>query len=103
VALLGLRPSTFPLPLTLINHRTRTPAGSAALSGFTQGLGYALSCAGPLLFGVLRDLTEGWLWPFSFLGVVLVVLAFGGYLACKPRMLEDSWNRSDHPSTGETP
>src|SRR5690606_29808505 len=72
VALLGLGPSTFPLALTLINQRTRTPAGSAALSGFTQGLGYALSCAGPLLFGVLRDLTEGWLWPFSFLGVVLV-------------------------------
>lgn len=93
VALLGLGPSTFPLALTLINQRTRTPAGAAALSGFTQGLGYALSCAGPLLFGVLRDLTNGWLWPFAFLSAVLVVLAFGGYLACKPRMLEDSWNR----------
>lgn len=93
VALLGLGPSTFPLALTLINQRTRTPAGSAALSGFTQGLGYALSCAGPLLFGILRDLTNGWLWPFAFLTAVLVVLAFGGYLACKPRMLEDSWSR----------
>lgn len=93
VALLGLGPSTFPLALTLINERTRTPAGSAALSGFTQGLGYALSCTGPLLFGVLHDLTDGWLWPFAFLTVALVVLAFGGYLACKPRMLEDSWGR----------
>ncbi len=91
VALLGLGPSTFPLSLTLINQRTRTPAGSAALSGFTQGLGYALSCSGPLLFGVLRDLSQGWLWPFAFLTLALVVLACGGYLACKPRMLEDSW------------
>ena len=91
VALLGLGPSTFPLALTLINQRTRTPGGSTALSGFTQGLGYALSSAGPLLFGVLRDLTDGWFWPFAFLTGALVVLAFGGYLACKPRMLEDSW------------
>lgn len=91
VSLLGLGPSTFPLSLTLINLRTRTPAGSAALSGFTQGLGYTLSCAGPLLFGWLHDLSEGWLWPFAFLSATLVVLAAGGYLACKPRMLEDSW------------
>lgn len=91
VALLGLGPSTFPLALTLINLRTRTPAGSAALSGFTQGLGYALSCAGPLMFGWLHELSGGWLWPFAFLGSSLVALAFGGWLACKPRMLEDSW------------
>lgn len=93
IALLGLGPSTFPLALTLINQRTRTPSGSAALSGFTQGLGYALSCTGPLLFGVLHDVTGGWLWPFAFLTGALVILAFGGYLACKPRMLEDSWKR----------
>jgi CP family cyanate transporter-like MFS transporter len=91
VALLGLGPSTFPLALTLINQRTRTPAGSAALSGFTQGLGYCLSCAGPLLFGLLHDVSDGWLWPFAFLTASLVVLAVGGYLACQPRTLEDSW------------
>ncbi|MGY0799469.1 MFS transporter [Lysobacter sp. A286] len=91
VALLGLGPSTFPLALTLINLRTRTPAGSAALSGFTQGVGYALSCAGPFLFGLLRGWSGGWLWPFAFLSASLLLLAAGGYLACKPRMLEDSW------------
>ena len=36
VALLGAGPLTFPLLLTLINLRTRTSAGSAALSGFAQ-------------------------------------------------------------------
>ena len=56
VALLGLGPSTFPLSLTLINLRTRTPAGSAKLSGFMQGVGYSLSCLGPLLFGLLHEL-----------------------------------------------
>ncbi|WP_280473072.1 MFS transporter, partial [Nocardia cyriacigeorgica] len=33
----GVGPGTFPMALTLINQRTRPPAGSASLSGFTQG------------------------------------------------------------------
>src|SRR3546814_4480926 len=65
VPLVGLGPSTFPLGLTLINLRTRTPAGSAPLSGFMQGVGYAVACLGPLLFGELREATGGWTWPRS--------------------------------------
>lgn len=91
VALLGLGPSTFPLALTLINLRTRTPGGSSALSGFMQGVGYALACLGPLLFGVLREATGDWHWPFAMLGASVAVLLVGGWLACRPRMLEDSW------------
>jgi CP family cyanate transporter-like MFS transporter len=91
VALLGLGPSTFPLALTMINLRTRTPAGSASLSGFMQGVGYSLSCAGPLLVGWLHELSHGWQWPFAFLLVCVGVLVAGGWLACKPRHLEDSW------------
>jgi CP family cyanate transporter-like MFS transporter len=91
VALLGLGPSTFPLALTLINLRTRTPAGSSALSGFMQGLGYLISCAGPLLFGVLHASTHGWRWPFAMLAVAVLVLLGGGWLASRRRMLEDTW------------
>jgi MFS transporter, CP family, cyanate transporter len=91
VALLGLGPSTFPLALTLINLRTRTPGGSAALSGFMQGVGYALACLGPLLFGVLHEATHDWAWPFAMLAASVVVLVVGGWLACKPRVLEDTW------------
>lgn len=91
VALLGMGPSTFPLALTLINLRTRTPGGSAALSGFTQGVGYSLSCLGPLLFGMLHEYSQGWGWPFAFLSLCALVLLFGGYLASKPRILEDTW------------
>ncbi|WP_425302608.1 CynX/NimT family MFS transporter [Nocardia wallacei] len=91
VVLLGLGPSTFPMALTLINLRTRTQAGSAALSGFTQGVGYTVACVGPLLFGVLHDLTGGWGAPFALLSVAVLVLLTGAWQACKPRMLEDSW------------
>ncbi|GAB2726591.1 MFS transporter [Nocardia thraciensis] len=92
VILLGLGPSTFPMALTLINLRTRTQAGSAALSGFTQGVGYTVACVGPLLFGVLHDLTEGWGVPFALLVVAVLVLLAGAWQACKPRMLEDTWS-----------
>ena len=91
VALLGMGPSTFPLALTMINLRTRSAGGSAALSGFMQGVGYTLSCAGPFMFGWLHSLTHGWAWPFAFLGLCLLTLLVGGYLVSKPRMLEDTW------------
>ncbi|MEV6134509.1 MFS transporter [Nocardia sp. NPDC051990] len=92
VVLLGLGPSTFPMALTLINMRTRTPQGSAALSGFTQGVGYAVACVGPVLFGMLRGATDGWAAPFAMLVIAVLVLLTGAWQACKPRMLEDTWN-----------
>ncbi|MVU81095.1 MFS transporter [Nocardia sp. ET3-3] len=92
VLALGLGPSTFPMALTLINLRTRTGAGSAALSGFTQGVGYSVACTGPLVFGALHTMTGGWLAPFAFLSVAVLVLMVGGWVACKPKMLEDTWN-----------
>ena len=91
VVLLGLGPTTFPLSLTLINLRTRTPGGSAALSGFTQGLGYTLSCAGPLLFGVLHESTGGWALSFALLLLCVGLMVAGAWQACRPRMLEDQW------------
>lgn len=91
VIAIGLGPSTFPMSLTLINLRTRTHVGSAALSGFTQGIGYTVACVGPLLFGVLHESTGGWGAPFALLGVAVVVVLISAWAACKPRMLEDSW------------
>jgi CP family cyanate transporter-like MFS transporter len=90
VSLLGMGGCTFPLALTLLNKRTRTPAGSAALSGFTQGMGYTLACLGPLLFGLLHETTGSWTWPFAMLGASAVVLLLGAWQACKPRYLEDA-------------
>lgn len=92
VLLTGLGPSTFPMALTLINLRTETPAGSAALSGFTQGVGYSVACIGPLLFGLLHSSTGAWELPSAFLLVSVFVMLVGAWQACKPRMLEDTWN-----------
>ena len=98
--MLGLAGGSFPLALTLINMRTRTPAGSAGLSGFIHALGYLLACAGPLLVGWLRDLTGGWEWPVAFLAGCLVVLAWAAWSACRPRYLEDEWYGRQGPPRG---
>ncbi|KRG78178.1 MFS transporter [Stenotrophomonas ginsengisoli] len=89
--LMGLGPSTFPLSLTLINLRTRSPAGSAALSGFMQGTGYALACLGPLLFGLLFQATGSWGAPFALLAVASTCILLAGWHACRPQQLEDQW------------
>lgn len=89
--LMGLGPSTFPLALTLINLRTHTPAGSAALSGFMQGVGYTLACAGPLLFGILRQSSDGWGAPFALLSAAATTILIAGWYACRPQLLEDTW------------
>ena len=90
-SLLGLAGMTFPLGLVLINLRTRTPAGSAMLSSFVQGVGYTAACLGPLLFGLLRDWSGHWAWPVAFLGLCVAVMAWGGWRACRPRYFEDEW------------
>ena len=98
--LMGLGPSTFPLSLTLINLRTRSPAGSAALSGFMQGVGYTLACAGPLLFGILRQATGGWAAPFALLAIAASVVLVAGIRACRPQCLEDQWQAdTERPGT----
>ncbi|WP_031339497.1 MFS transporter [Xanthomonas maliensis] len=91
VTLLGLGPSTFPLALVLVNQRTRSASGSAALSGFSQGMGYAVSCLGPLLFGWLHAHSGGWSWSFLFLIGCLGVLVLAAWVTCRPQLLEDAW------------
>ncbi len=87
----GFGPGAFPVLLALINLRTRTSAGAASLSGFTQGVGYAIAGTGPLLMGVLYDATGTWTTSLLFLTGTLVVLVVAATVACRPGMLEDTW------------
>lgn len=91
VTLLGLGSSTFPLALVLVNQRSRTAAGSAALSGFSQGMGYAMSCLGPFLFGWLHAHRGGWTSPFVFLVICILIQLVAAWVACRPQLLEDRW------------
>ncbi|GGC92217.1 putative MFS transporter [Tersicoccus solisilvae] len=93
VSLMGVGQASFPLALVLINLRTRTYRGAQALSGFAQGLGYAFACLGPLFVGIIHEATGGWFAPMLLLCAGLVVVAVGGAVCCRPRMLEDQLAR----------
>ncbi len=88
-ALAGLGPLLFPLCLVLINVRTRTHAGSVALSGFTQGLGYTLGALGPLAVGVLHQVTGSWTLALLVLTATVLAAAIAGAVVARPRFLED--------------
>jgi CP family cyanate transporter-like MFS transporter len=98
----GLGPSAFPMSLALVNLRSRTTEGSAALSGFAQGIGYSVAGAGPLVVGWLREATGGWGPAFAFLGATLVVQVAAGYVICRPRMVEDDLHVRPEPSPAAT-
>ncbi|WP_017572923.1 MFS transporter [Nocardiopsis halotolerans] len=73
VIALGLGTSLFVVTMTMINARSTTPQGAAALSGFVQGAGSGVALGGPLLFGLVSELTGGWTASY--------VLVAGGSLA----------------------
>jgi len=79
---LGAGTTTFPMVLTLIGLRAATPEGTAALSSFTQSVGYLLAAVGPFGVGVLHDVSGGWTVPLVALAVlVLPMLVLGTYVA----------------------
>lgn len=85
----GIGACTFPLILTMIGLRSRTPAGTAALSGFTQSAGYLLAAIGPFTVGAIYDATGGWNWPLAFLLALTVPQLLIGWYAAAPRHIED--------------
>lgn len=87
--LVGTAASVFPLVLTLISLRSRTPEGAAALSGFTQGVGYLLAAVGPFGAGLLRDLTGGWTATLLTLTAISAVAAWLAMQVCRPGFIED--------------
>ena len=87
--LIGVGCCVFPVVLTLIGLRAHTADGTAALSGFTQSLGYLLGALGPFLVGTIYDATGGWTAPLSLLLVLLLPLLAVGAYAGRPAYLED--------------
>jgi CP family cyanate transporter-like MFS transporter len=91
--LIGIGCCVFPLVLTLIGLRAHTPDGTAALSAFTQSLGYLMAALGPFLVGTFYDSTGGWATPlWLLLALVVPLLAIGAYVG-RPAYIEDQLRR----------
>ncbi|MFG1840285.1 CynX/NimT family MFS transporter [Micromonospora sp. NPDC049175] len=93
VLLIGSGSILFPVCLVLINVRTRSHDGTVALSGFSQGVAYALGALGPLLVGLLHDVSGGWALPLLFLLAVALVATIPAITLARPAFVEDELAR----------
>ncbi|MFC7495926.1 MULTISPECIES: MFS transporter [unclassified Nocardioides] len=97
----GVGTVTFPLILTLIGLRARTPQGTAALSAFTQSAGYLVAVGGPFAIGVVHDATGGWDLPLLLmLLLALPLFALAAYVT-RPIYVEDQLPGSTPPATAQ--
>jgi len=94
--LVGVGTVTFPIVLVLIGLRSHTPQGTAALSSFTQSVGYLLAAAGPFAFGTVHAATDGWTVPLVGLIVLMVPQVLVGLYVARPAFVED---QLAHPAT----
>jgi CP family cyanate transporter-like MFS transporter len=95
---IGVATVTFPLILTLIGLRARTPEGTAALSAFTQSTGYLIAAAGPFTVGVLHSATGGWTVPLVLLLVLAVPLFPLAAYVSRVRYVEDQMGEPATPA-----
>jgi len=98
--LVGVGTTIFPLVLTLLGLRARTSQGTAALSGFTQSVGYLIAAIGPFGIGVLYDATGGWTVPLVALCAVVLGQIGAGLMVARPSYIEDQLPAPKVPDNG---
>jgi MFS transporter, CP family, cyanate transporter len=85
--LLGIANCAFPLVLTMITLRGRTPASVVRLSAFGQGVGYLIAIPGPILVGLLHDASGGWRVPLTLMVALTIPQIIGGAQAGRDRQV----------------
>ncbi len=93
VTFAGMGQLIFPVCIVLINLRSHSHAGSVALSGFSQGVGYTLAAIGPLVIGLIFEWSGSWAGGYLLLIATALVAAVGGQLLRKPHFIEDDLQR----------
>ncbi|MFK0238917.1 CynX/NimT family MFS transporter [Streptomyces vinaceus] len=93
--LLGVSNCAFPLVITMIGLRAKSPAGVVKLSAFAQSAGYLISIPGPLLVGALYQHSGGWDLPLAVMAALLVPQIALGILAGRDRTIEDECGMRD--------
>ncbi|CAN5143179.1 CynX/NimT family MFS transporter [soil metagenome] len=88
--LMGVGGCAFPYVLTMIGLRAHTPDGVAALSAFTQSVGYLVAAIGPLLAGLLYELTGGWDVPLVILALLGGPMLIAGLGFAREQYVEDT-------------
>lgn len=95
VTLISVAGFSFPMALALITARTRDPHVTGSVSGLTQSVGYVFSGLGPLVVGILHQLTGGWSVPLLLIACSAVLLMLGGLTIAKPGYVDDDLVRTN--------
>jgi CP family cyanate transporter-like MFS transporter len=90
---LSVAMACFPMILTLIGLRARTPETTAALSTYVQSWGYIISAVGPLLVGVLLGATGSYAGMFVLVLAGVVLMTVTGWFMTRERYADDEVNR----------
>ncbi|WP_411681238.1 hypothetical protein [Clostridium thailandense] len=69
---------TFCLSIIFFSFRTRNADEAARLSGMAQSVGYLLAAFGPMLFGILHDVSNNWALPLIILIGIAGLCLFAG-------------------------
>ncbi|SCL33792.1 MFS transporter, CP family, cyanate transporter [Micromonospora rhizosphaerae] len=75
------------LALALLVIRARTPESARDLSGTVQSVGYLLGSTGPVLVGLLHDVSDDWTAPLVALCVAVTVMAAAALGAGRDRQV----------------
>lgn len=89
VLLAGLGPILFPLNLALFNLRTKSQETLLRISGFAQGFGYLAAALGPLVLGILHELTGDWKSSLWFLFLTAIPAMLAGTVIAKQRSIDE--------------
>ncbi len=89
VLLAGLGPILFPLNLAMFNIRSKSQETLLRISGFAQGFGYLTAALGPLILGILHELTGNWTSSLCFLFLSAVPAIFAGSVIAKQRSIDE--------------
>ena len=87
--MLGVAGFAFPLVIAMLPARTRHPQVTAQLSGFVQPVGYLAAAAGPVIVGVLHEVTGGWTLVLALLAATAVPFTWAGLRASRPVYVDD--------------
>lgn len=75
----------FALSMMFFNLRSKSVEQATAVSGMAQSIGYLLAASGPLLLGLLYDMTSRWDISAIFLIIATIFLLVTGLGAAKER------------------
>ena len=89
VLLAGLGPILFPLNLALFNIRTKSQETLLRISGFAQGFGYLAAATGPLVIGVLHELTGTWTSSLWFLFLTAIPAMLAGRVIARQKTIDE--------------